>query len=474
MPFGILLWYWREMKYILNKKIALRSWEQVPYAYYIKNQPYAKGLTKAEFEVLRKCDGIQEVEENECLKNLLQRRLIHVCREGETLSEWQEYRSCDNRYFPKMNWMITGKCNYNCLHCFNAADNAPMMSEWTIDEAERMLEEARKCGIHAFTITGGEPLLHRNFREIVKMIYERGMFIEELNTNGHFIHQELLDFFKETECSPLIKISFDCIGWHDWLRNKSGAEADAVRAIRLCTENGFRVKAQTNVHRKNLPSLLETAELLESLGVCEMRIIRTTEAPRWEENAPGMSLTLEEYMESMLSFVGEYMKKPHRMAIDIWQLMTLFPKEKRYTVRAVSYADGEYRDTLPVCKGNRGMIAVAANGTVVPCHQMSGYYEKFGYHLGNVKKDSLQMILKEGEYLTAVCTTVKDLYDNNEKCRTCKYFKHCCGGCRALGLLFTGDKLGSDLSKCLLFEKGYYERLTQLMKDWENRRRMTL
>ena len=37
------------------------------------------------------------------------------------------------------------------------------MSEFTFEEALSLLDEAKLCGINAFTITGGEPMLHRNF-----------------------------------------------------------------------------------------------------------------------------------------------------------------------------------------------------------------------------------------------------------------------------------------------------------------------
>ena len=99
---------------------------------------------------------------------------------------------CDNRYFPAMNWMITGKCNYNCLHCFNAADNAPLQSEWSLGEANRLLNMARECGINGFTITGGEPMLHKNFFDIIEGIYARDMYVYELNTNGIYINAESL------------------------------------------------------------------------------------------------------------------------------------------------------------------------------------------------------------------------------------------------------------------------------------------
>lgn len=58
------------------------------------------------------------------------------------------------------------------------------------------------------------------------------MYLEDLNTNGSFLDQTALEQFRKIGCNPLIKISFDGIGYHDWLRNRNGAEADALRAIR--------------------------------------------------------------------------------------------------------------------------------------------------------------------------------------------------------------------------------------------------
>lgn len=458
------------MFYILNPNIALRSWRLVPYAYYIRHDRNAKGLEKEEFELLALCDGQHELLEGDIVARLMRKGFISSCSNGEkNLSPWQR-KDCDNRYFPAMNWMITGKCNYNCLHCFNAADNGPIMSEWTLEEAEKLLEVAEKCGINAFTITGGEPMMHKNFFDIIEGIYKRDMYVEELNTNGFFINQPALDRMKKIGCFPLVKISFDGIGHHDWLRNRKGAEEDALRAIRLCIENGFRVKVQTNVHRGNVDSMLKTAELMNNIGADEMRIIRTTEAPRWVKNAGEATLELTEYYDRMLQFAAEYIKTPCSMSIDMWQFLYLFPQSKSYRMRPVECGIGKYRDSIPVCRGNRGMVAVAANGNVYPCHQLSGTYDAKGLYLGNVKADSLQTLLQRGDYLDEVCTTVKTLADNNDKCRKCKYFKYCTGGCRAMAIALTGDKLGSDPAKCLFYEKGYYDRITDLMKEWRNLR----
>ena len=404
------------MKYILNPNIALRSWRLVPYAYYIKGVRDARGLKKDEFEFLLKCDGKTELDSNSALvKRFSDMGFISPAKDGDELSEWQKHLDCDNRYFPAMEFAITGKCNYNCLHCFNAADNAPLMSEWTLGEVKTMLEQAQKCGINAITLTGGEPMLHKNFFEIVEDIYKHGMYVAEINTNGHFIDQAVLDRMKALGCTPIIKISFDGIGHHDWLRNREGAEEKALSALRLCRENGFETWAQTNVHRLNIDTILPTAELLDKMGIDEMRIIRTSESPRWKKNAGDACLDVDEYYEKMLDFAEKYIQNPHKTDIDIWQFLTIFPSEKAFRVRPVECAEGEYRDSLPVCRGRRGKLAVAANGNVYPCLQLSGTYDARGEVLGNIKTDGLQPLLQSEKYLDEVCTTVKTLSENNFK-----------------------------------------------------------
>lgn len=214
--------------------------------------------------------------------------------------------------------------------------------------------------------------------------------------------------------------------------------------------------------------MLPTAEMLDDMGVDEMRIIRTTESPRWRKNAGDACLNIDEYYDKMLEFAKKYIEKPRKMNIDIWQFLLIFPSFKAFRARPVECAEGEYRDSLPVCRGNRGMVAIAANGNVYPCMQMSGYYSLHEWYLGNVKKDGLQPLLQSGKYLGEVCTTVKTLAENNKKCSACEYFKYCVGGCRALALVLTENKLGSDLAKCVFFKMGYYEKITALFDGWEN------
>ena len=458
------------MFYKLNSQVALRSWKYVDHALYVKDHETALGITDQEFDLLLKCDGEHDIAPNDITEKLLHRGFIVETQKGDKPTEWSNYKKYDNFYFPRMNLMITGKCNMNCLHCFNAKDNAPLNSEWKYEDLLHLLDEARDVGIHAFTLTGGEPLVHPHFMDIVKAIYERDMYVFELNTNGVLITQAMLDEFKKIGCKPLIKISFDGVGFHNWMRQNPKAEDKTIEAIKLCIKNGFDVKAQTQVNAKNLAVMMDTARLLDSLGVKEMRIIRTTEAPRWEKNSPHSSLTIEEYYEKMLAFAKEYMDSGLNMDVDIWQFLKIHAHHKAYSMTPIDCDKDHFNIRIPMCRGNRGMVAISSDGEVVPCMQMSGYFIEKGISIANVHKTSLKEILTSSDYLNYSMATLFRLIIKNEKCANCKYFKACTGGCPALGLLYSPDDFNyfhEDITKCYFFEHGYYEKVKEVLSSYK-------
>ena len=456
------------MYYKLTKDTALRKWKYVDRAIYRKGVEHALPASQKEFDTLLLCDGKHDLESNDTIKRLIDRGYIEECSKGDGPSEWSSLKEYDNYYFPSMNLMITGKCNLNCIHCFNAKDNDRLNTELTYEEVLDILDQAQGIGVNSFTITGGEPLVHKHFMDIIHAIYDRDMYVFELNTNGILITQEMLDEFKEIGCRPLIKISFDGIGYHNWMRQNDKAEEKTIEAIKLCIKNGFRVKAQVQVHLKNVGVMLDTAKLLNELGVSEMRIIRTTEAPRWEQNSPNTSIPLEDYYEKMLEFAAEYMKSGMMMDIDIWQYLSLTPHHKSYRISPIMCDMDQFNVRIPICKGNRGMIAITSSGEVVPCMQMSGWFMEHGISLANVKKKPLKEIVTKSDYLDIAMATVLQQILANEKCADCKYYMACTGGCPALGRLYShrDDFYGEDITKCTFFENGWYDRVTDTLKDY--------
>ena len=104
---------------------------------------------------------------------------------------------------------------------------------------------------------------------------------------------------------------------------------------------------------------------------------------------------------------------------------------------------------------------------------MSGFFLKNGISLGNARRTPLKDLLGGGDYVSIANMTASKLRHGDGKCGKCPYFRFCGGGCRALGLLYSGDDGPSglareDVTKCSFFENGWYQKVTQALSAWTN------
>ena len=85
----------------------------------------------------------------------------------QPLSSFQRYHVYPSRRIKSVHWSITGKCNFNCRHCLVSAPNAHH-PQLPLSDCLHIVEEIAKCGVNRVDVTGGEPLVRRDFEEIVK------------------------------------------------------------------------------------------------------------------------------------------------------------------------------------------------------------------------------------------------------------------------------------------------------------------
>ena len=204
------------------------------------------------------CDGETELsndwlDENirQELKQLVKDGLIEVSSSASPLRPEQYYKYYHNRYVERVFWSVTGRCNFRCRHCYMDAPDAAL-GELSTEEAFDLIDQMAECGVQNVDITGGEPFVRKDFWQLVDRILSHKMVINQVYTNGWLLDDSILDKFESRGLKPEFSISFDGVGWHDWMRGVPGAEEAALRAFDLCKKRGFYATASVCIHRGNV------------------------------------------------------------------------------------------------------------------------------------------------------------------------------------------------------------------------------
>ena len=82
------------------------------------------------------------------------------------------------------------KCNLKCEHCsvkrFQGKKNK---RSFTIEDVKKLSQQADELGLARFVITGGEPLVFKDFDELVAAIDSQKFYIN-CDTNGWLLDDE--------------------------------------------------------------------------------------------------------------------------------------------------------------------------------------------------------------------------------------------------------------------------------------------
>ncbi|MDR2945355.1 MAG: radical SAM protein [Candidatus Adiutrix sp.] len=107
------------------------------------------------------------------------------------------------REFPFwLNLELTNRCQLDCFFCSRQSSTRPL-GDISLETVARIVEEAaahKECGLR---LTGwGEPLLHPQAGEAVRLIKKAGLPLK-IYTNGLALTPELMDLFIELEVDDL-------------------------------------------------------------------------------------------------------------------------------------------------------------------------------------------------------------------------------------------------------------------------------
>jgi hopanoid biosynthesis associated radical SAM protein HpnH len=161
------------------------------------------------------------------------------------------------------------RCNLACAGCGKIQYPEEILRKNLTPE--QCFQAAEECGAPVITIAGGEPLIHPQIDQITQGFVERKKFVY-LCTNALLMERHLSKF----QPSPYLTFSVHIDGMrerHDELVCRKGVFDDAIKAIKVAKEAGFRVTTNTTVFDGEVPEHLhEMFDFLMELGIDGMMI----------------------------------------------------------------------------------------------------------------------------------------------------------------------------------------------------------
>ena len=161
-------------------------------------------------------------------------------------------------------------CNMNCDMCYIRLSQSETEAQGrlrSLDEWLQAAEEMKNTGTLFLLLTGGEPLLYPEFKQLYLKLKDMG-FVITINTNGTLIDEAWADFFGEHKPR---RINITLYGADDQayreLCHYPGGFDKVIHAVKLLKERDVDVKLSSSLTRANQNDMVRIIGLGEELGI---------------------------------------------------------------------------------------------------------------------------------------------------------------------------------------------------------------
>ncbi|MFO7564883.1 MAG: radical SAM protein [Enhygromyxa sp.] len=217
----------------------------------------------------------------------------------------------------KRNWVrLTFDCNDRCVFCLDAHTHDG--TNRSREEIKAQILDGRRKGAERLILSGGEPTIHPDFVQFVKLGRMAGYKKIQTVTNGRlFAYKEFL-----TRCidAGLGEITFSIHGVnariHDALVGTKGAFEQEIKGLQNALDDGrVIINIDVCVNRGNVKTLPDLLEKFTNMGVYEYDLLHVIPFGRaYTEGKETLFYDLEE-MRPYLLKAFEYSKRPN---MHIW------------------------------------------------------------------------------------------------------------------------------------------------------------
>ena len=329
-----------------------------------------------------------------------------------------------------LTWELTYACNLACVHCLSSSGRRDP-KELSTAEAKSVIAELRDLQVFYVNIGGGEPMIRRDFFEIVEYAIANEIGVK-FSTNGTYIdaararHLASMDYLD-------IQISIDGLdaATNDAVRGPGSFDV-ALRAMDHLATAGFGpFKISVVVTRHNVDQLDAFKALADSYGA-QLRVTRLRPSGRGADSWPDLHPT------------NEQQRQIYRWLLDHgYQVLT---GDSFFHLNALGPDTGSSLPGLNMCGAGRVVCLIDPIGDVYACPFV--IHDRF--KAGSVRDPG---------GFTAVwrqSALFRELREpaSGGACASCGSYDACQGGCMA-AKFFTGLPLDGPDPECV---SGHGER----------------
>lgn len=344
------------------------------------------------------------------------------------------------------NFELTARCNFNCPMCYVHLSNEQVEARGGELSAQQWLQIAKAAkdrGMIFALLTGGEPLLRKDFFEIYDGMREMGLMIS-INTNGFLLKGKILEHFLE---NPPFRFNISLYGGsNETYRHMCGLPAyDQVKEnIRALRQAGIDVSLNLSITPYNR---------------CDLAKIYA-DAVELDVNVKASSYMYPPIRINDGQFgCGNRLSAEDAAACAVeWDLLRFSKEEFDARARNMVNLMVEKQDGCPVeegegvrCRAGSSSFWMTWNGVMTPCGMMT---TPVAYPLQVGFDAAWEQIRSQTSRIHTPA-----------QCVSCEY-KEVCGSCAAVCLTETGSFDAVPEYMC----KKAKETVRQTQLAWEERK----
>lgn len=305
---------------------------------------------------------------------------------------------------------ITNRCNLNCFYCFSNDNNLrkAQINGLTTDEIKRILIDLSEAGTKVVEFSGGEPLVHKDFLEILRYAKDLGLEVSFVS-NGTLFTKEICE--KLSSLVSHINITLRGCGEcsHDKVTGVEGSYAKTISSIKMLNNHGINVGIlldPTYLNYKKIYSYISSLIKIDGVVLSSIFLNRI--------NIRNMENQGDEKQQYCLRTIDEY-EDVFEQLDRIYKEFSIFVEVEAFPLCEVNE---KYHKYITRCNYGISNASIDFEGNLKMCPVSSKV-------LGNLKNSSVKELWNENP----IIKEFRNLEWINSKCKSCLDFETCGGGC---------------------------------------------